>query len=200
MSVVRKLHFKLSSMQIKSKFLNSCISEGLIPNGFRLRFNLAFNTKNINLSKNIENLLNENSSRTLDLVYSQCVEEVYELESAYELESERLRETVTNRRDWSRMMLECKRENADALEFKKKQLKRKLANLRNEKQAGQEQEICRRARSVRLSGFKYIKEEDSGFRKVAPFPRNLRPQRRNRPHREKRQPRSQFVASQEELS
>ena len=200
LSKVRKLHFKLNIMQIKSRFLNSCISEGLIPKGFRVKFNLAFHTKNESLPNSIKKLLNEKSSRILDLVYSQSVKETHGLEAAYGLESERLLESVGNRREWRKIVLEYKKDNANAIDFKKKTLKRKLLNLRNEKMAGQNMEICLSTGSLKLTSFKYIKEEDSGIIKGAPFPRNLRPHRRNRPHKKKNPARAQFVSSPEEVS
>ena len=187
-------------MQAKVRFLKSCVSEGLIPKGLRVHFNLAFNSQNDDLPKNIKSLMNENSSRILDQVYIQSVIEADRLEAAYRLENESLLEIVGNRREWSRIVIEYKRENADYLEFKKNVLKRKLLNLKNEKMAGQNEDIFPRTGSVRIMGFKYIKEKDTGYIKGAPFPNYLRPHRRNRPHSNASKPEAQFVSSQEELS
>ena len=66
--------------------------------------------------------------------------------------------------------------------------------------ASQNKKSCPRNESLKITSFNYIKEEDCGVIKGAPFPKNLRPQRRNRPHREKTRPETQFVSSQEEVS
>ena len=104
-SRAKKLHFKLSSMQAKVKFLKSCVSEGLIPKGLRVHFNLAFNSQNDDLPKHIKSLVNENSSRILDQVYNQSIIEADQLDVAYRMESQNLLEIIGNRREWSRMTI-----------------------------------------------------------------------------------------------
>ena len=50
-------------------FLQSCISEGLIPLGLRKSFNLAIDVNDSDLVQMIKKECDENSSRLLDLIY-----------------------------------------------------------------------------------------------------------------------------------
>ena len=60
---------ELGGLQQNNRFLRSCISEGMIPNGLRVNFNLAKFVNDENLIKNLQDIIDDANSRLLDLVF-----------------------------------------------------------------------------------------------------------------------------------
>ena len=60
---------ELGSLQQNNRFLRSCISEGMIPKGLRVNFNLAKFVNDENLINNLQDIIDDANSRLLDLVY-----------------------------------------------------------------------------------------------------------------------------------
>ena len=84
------------------------------------------------------------------------------------------------------MFKELKNKSARKCEQKSLVLRKKLMLLRTERQNVGHDTIERNGGSRKLFGKKYIKERDKGEVFGAPFPKYLRPARRNRPHRRTR--------------
>ena len=70
---IRKLLKQLGKLKQNSKFLFSCISEGVIPKGLKLGFNLANYVNNRDLVENIQKIMNDSNSRILDALYQQNI-------------------------------------------------------------------------------------------------------------------------------
>ena len=73
-------YLKIQNQMSKSKFMKSCISEGLLPNGVRGNFSLAMDVNNFDLVQSIEEEMNFHSSRVLDMIYIHSQELEYRLE------------------------------------------------------------------------------------------------------------------------
>ena len=132
---VAKSYVKSRIQMQKSNFLKSCISEGLLPKGVKMKFNLAMNVNDEELVAEIENSLDLASSRLLDSLYidSQRLERQLELEyeeSVAQLRSVCLEEAVR------RILLQIKQNKRTKIEKREETLKRKLIKLKNEKRAG----------------------------------------------------------------
>ena len=65
---------KLGKLQQNSKFLFSCISEGLIPKGLRIKLNLAKDVNNEEFCNEINDVVDEASSKILDIIYAKQIE------------------------------------------------------------------------------------------------------------------------------
>ena len=65
---------KLGKLQQNSKFLLSCISEGLIPKGLRLKLSLAKDVNNEEFCNEINDVIDEANSKILDILYSKQIE------------------------------------------------------------------------------------------------------------------------------
>ena len=64
-------YLDLGLIQEKLKFFESCVSEGLMPNGFRGPFNLAMDVNDEAFVREAQKIMDERSSRLLDLAYKQ---------------------------------------------------------------------------------------------------------------------------------
>ena len=191
--------YLLSRMQYERvRFLRSCVSEGLIPRGLRSKFNLAGSVNNFELVRILENLLSKQSSKQLDLVYLHSQKELAKLENQYDDKKEILSTEVTQT-DFKHIVIQIKRENHHDINHKYLNLRRKLGALRLEKAAGQS-ELLPSQGSRNIYGSTYFKAEDTGEARGAPFPKNLRPHRINRPHKNRNPYAEQFVSSPEEDS
>ena len=65
---VSNLYLKCRRQKLKSEFFRSCVSEGLIPNGVKGKFNLAMDVNNQDFVQSIEEEMDFHSSRILDLL------------------------------------------------------------------------------------------------------------------------------------
>ena len=63
---------KLEKLKLRKKFLLDCRENKCIPNGLKIHFNLAWQTKNEQLVNNITNVLSNASSRILDFLIEEC--------------------------------------------------------------------------------------------------------------------------------
>jgi hypothetical protein len=163
------------------KFFKSCISEGLIPRGFQGNFNLAMDVNDENFVNETQKLLNEKASRLLDLVYRQTCDNVTNLKEHVE-ELQDAAVDAFGQDAANRMFLVIKHECYSTIDQKSRKLSKKLKNLRLEHMNIQNM-LRHNDGSRKLVGQEYIKNNDNGENKRAPFPENLRPSRRNRPHR-----------------
>ena len=66
---------QLGTIQQRNKFLFSCMSEGLLPRGLQISFNLAKYVNNQNLVNQIQGVIDDSNSRLFDLVYEKSQEE-----------------------------------------------------------------------------------------------------------------------------
>ena len=55
-----QLFYQLGTVQQRNKFMYSCMSEGLLPKGFQIFFNLANFVNNQNLVKEIQGVIEAN--------------------------------------------------------------------------------------------------------------------------------------------
>ena len=174
---------KLGKLQQNSKFLLSCISEGLIPKGLRLKLNLAKDVNNEEFCNEINDVIDEANSKILDILYSKQIE--IETKSFDDLEI--LKAQITS---------QCSDKDADDL-FKQVSSSTKTKFLREGEKFGKKLQFLRDERrniqnctfnssqgSRRISARKYVKSSCNKFYvSGAPFPRNLRKSRRNRNHK-----------------
>ena len=65
-------------------FLHSCISEGLIPKGLKVTFNLAAHINNQHFVGVLQEIMNHSNSRLLDLIYKQNISKEEEIVSKIE--------------------------------------------------------------------------------------------------------------------
>ena len=70
---------ELGSLQQNNRFLRSCISEGMIPKGLRVNFNLAKFVNDENLVNNLQDIIDDANSRLLDLVYDKNIDKEEEI-------------------------------------------------------------------------------------------------------------------------
>ena len=78
---LRRSFESLGKLEENNRFLFSCISEGMIPSGLKLNFNLAKYVNDETFVRNIENIIDNANSRLLDLVYER---NMYEENSIYD--------------------------------------------------------------------------------------------------------------------
>ena len=126
--------------------------------------------------------MDESASRILDLAYQQTVKkESILLENISEVKNNMLNVIDGDAAEVVFKELETKSE--EKCEQKGKVLMKKLKVLRTERRNVANDTIERNNGSRKLFGQKYVKESDKGEVFGAPFPKYLRPARRNRPHR-----------------
>ena len=173
--------FLSSRLQLERvKFLKMCVSEGLIPFGLRLKFNLAADVNDLEFVSNIQNNLSRQSSRLLDDFYVQSQKLLRRLEDKYDNVKLELSQEVLES-EYKHIIIQIKRENHYIVHQRIMKYKRKRLTLVTEKATSQPP-ARRNLGSRRIFGNRYFKAEDRGEEKGAPFPRNLRPHRINRPH------------------
>ena len=63
----------LAKIEQNNKFLNSCISEGLIPKGLTINFQLAKYVNDEDLVNNIKDIIEEANSRVIYLIFEKNV-------------------------------------------------------------------------------------------------------------------------------
>ena len=78
---VKNAYLKLQRLKLKKQFLDRCRERKVLPQGLAVRFNLAFGTDDAFLCESISKVLDETSSRILDLVYKKTVCAVAEQET-----------------------------------------------------------------------------------------------------------------------
>ena len=89
---LRRSFESLGKLEENNRFLFSCISEGMIPSGLKLNFNLAKYVNDETFVRNIENIIDNANSRLLDLVYER---NMYEENSIYD-KLEKLKDDAIN--------------------------------------------------------------------------------------------------------
>ena len=170
------------------KFMYSCISEGLIPEGLRSKVNLARDVNDVTFVSEVQTAVNVGNSRVLDVLYDQTKLKVKHWDS----EVKNCLTFVSNMpvgrggplppgwtlNIWNvrNARIEAKRFCCDELRRKSLTLIAKLRKLRREKRQNIQFQISRGSR--KMSGESYIKQEDKS--RGAPFPVNLRLHRRHR--------------------
>ena len=178
-------YLDLGLIQQKLKFFESCVSEGLIPKGFRGSFNLAMDVNDEEFVNEAQNIMDERCSRLLDLAYQQtCKTENNLLEINHELKEQAMEAFGRNHSEI--MFQESIRNSAKVVEGKGQLLTNKLRILRRERQNVNNDAFVRNGGSRQLVGKKYMKAAQTGEVQGAPFPKYMRKARRNRPHRRDR--------------
>ena len=156
-----------------------------MPLGLRGTFNLALDVNDEVFVEVIQNVMNQNSSRILDLAYQQTVKK----ETALLVIISELKEQILDGagEDAAEVAFnELKRTSVKKCEQKSQVLMKKLRVLRTERQNVGNDTIEVNGGSRKLFGQRYIKERDKGEVFGAPFPKYIRPARRNRPNRRTR--------------
>ena len=122
---IRKSFQKMSEERHIVKFLNSCVSEGLIPYGLRNPFNLANDVNNRDFVMEVQNECDLKSSRLLDIFLKQrnlCLETASKtyFNILHEAEKNLDRRTISN----------VKRDATQETERRATKLKKKLIQLK----------------------------------------------------------------------
>ena len=110
-------------------FMYSCISEGLIPAGFRHSFTMANDVNNEDFVKLVQEECNKQSSRLLDIFMKRRNDCLMELQEKYENLLENLRETIE-----AEVLERIKNETYQISQRRGSKLKKKLIQLRNDRQ------------------------------------------------------------------
>ena len=179
---VRRLQWEFWNLQkerINSKFFKSCVSEGFIPNGIKIKFNLAMNVNCEQLVRSIQNDLNYQASRILDKVRETSENSLEHFEESFEKRKFEALEKF-GEKEGKNKIIDAKRKVSWKIAKKEKVIKKKLLVLKGEK-IDDTDRLEPPSGSRQIKSNKYIKKEDSGLVRGAPFPQNLRPSRRNRP-------------------
>ena len=184
----KKLHIELQN----EKFLFSCISEGLLPEGLRYQLNLARDVNDVTFVNNVEGILNEGNSRLLDVVYQQTKDTVKDFsDKVADFESNLVLGNIALVRRRAKQMCDS------VIWEKQKTLMGKLVRLRVEK--NRTRNFQKSGGSRKISGACYVKEKDKP--RGAPFPVNLRLHRRHRKKTNHNLPPNQsYIPTPEELS
>ena len=193
-----KVYLELGNVKQKVKFLNSCVSQGLIPKGLISKFNLAMNVNDPEFVEQVQSLVNEKASRLLDLIFSETCENERVLADQLEELKDQARATVGHndagiifRRSYSQGSAAVGREGW--------KFRDKLKRLRLEHNNVPDDNFERCNGSRKVIAQKYIKKVDDGEPRGAPFPKNLRKSRRNRPHRRDGVHSQEYVVTAEDV-
>ena len=65
---------QLAHLKQQNKFMYSCMSEGLLPKGLQISFNLANFVNDQNLVREIQGVIDDSNSRLLDLIFEKSQE------------------------------------------------------------------------------------------------------------------------------
>ena len=132
---VSNLYLKCRRQKLKSEFFRSCVSEGLIPNGVKGKFNLAMDVNNQDFVQSIEEEMDFHSSRILDLllIHSQVLEGQLE---AQQNDFIQLGRALLDDVDIQQSVRNIKAEMENQVKETDRTLKAKLIKLRNEKITG----------------------------------------------------------------
>ena len=79
---LKKQFQKLGYQEQNSRFLFSCISEGVIPQGLQFNFSLAKFVNDREIISKIQQIMDDSNSRLLDLILS-SLEEALEIKAKY---------------------------------------------------------------------------------------------------------------------
>ena len=186
-------NFKQLQVELQNeKFLFSCISEGLIPEGLRNRINIARDVNDVTFVDNVQASLNEGNSRLLDVVYQQSKDIVENLsDKVASFEASLSGEGVAQKRLLAKQACDFQ------IREKERTMRGKLSKLRIEKVRAKQ--FLRSGGSRKMSGISYVKQQDKP--RGAPFPVNLRLHRRHRKKSNPNNPPSQtYIPTPEELS
>ena len=177
---LRRSFESLGKLEENNRFLFSCISEGMIPSGLKLNFNLAKYVNDETFVRNIENIIDNANSRLLDLVYER---NMYEENSIYD-KLEKLKDDAINvagDEEGISIFNRTKNTNRRVIQNENRKFTSKLRRLRN-KHHGNAHVFRRNGGSRKIFATKYTRKDNNGELPGAPFPKYLRESRRNRPH------------------
>ena len=76
---MRKEFRKLGYLEQNIRFLFSCISEGVIPQGLQFNFTLAKFVNDREIISKIQNIMDDSNSRLLDLIYVRNINDEEEI-------------------------------------------------------------------------------------------------------------------------
>ena len=190
---------KLEKLKQNSKFLLSCISEGLIPNGLRFKFNLAKDVNNEEFCKELNDVIDEANSKILDIVYTNQTQA--ENEAVEEVETLLDQASTNFGEEEAEAILKRVRTSGKATFLQEgKKFSKKLRDLRNERQGLQNFPFERSQGSRQIFAKKYIKAAANKFNLTgAPFPRNLRKCRRNRKRKRNLAQSQEYSVTEEDI-
>ena len=78
-----KVFNELGQLQQTNKFFFTCMSEGLMPKGFQMNFNLANYVNDKELVTSMQALMEDSNSRLFDLIYVKNREKEEEIVSSH---------------------------------------------------------------------------------------------------------------------
>ena len=156
------------------------MSEGLLPRGLQISFNLANYVNNQNLVKQIQGVIDDSNSRLFDLVYEKSQEEEDEILNRIEsLKVEAIR--VAGPNQGSTTFNQVKTCNGVVIQKEAKKFSAKLLNLR--RSFGSQDSNFRRSKGSRyIRALRYKRKASNGEYQGAPFPKNKRKSAINRAH------------------
>ena len=202
-----KAHLQFNLEKENLKFFKSCISQGLIPKGLRSSFNCARDVNDGQFIQEVQAILNNESSRKLDLILKQSLNKFQIIETKYENLKFDLFEHFPTART---LFINMKRKNSRIILLKCKKLKKKLQTLKEEKLAQTDGDLEVSHGSRKVVGNIYIKFNDPFNSNTEPFPLNLDPRRirakglrnhrRNRPHQRNSTNPNTYVPTAQDLA
>ena len=183
---IRRLSGKYWNMQRERndfKFFNSCVSEGLIPKGLRSKFTLARQVNDEERIKDIQDIVDVQGSKILNSFLKSTEENLFKYEEEFFDEKIKVIREFGTRLGWT-LISKAKFIVQNKIWNKETTQKRKLIVLRRDKFNSENVNVQERSDGSRqISTMKYIKMVNNGEVSGCPFPKNLRPHRRNRPRK-----------------
>ena len=165
------------------KFFNSCVSEGLIPKGIKSKFTLARDVNDEKIVKKIQDIVDDQGSKILDSFLMSAGENLKKFEEIFFEEKVRVIRDFGTRLGWA-LISQAKLAMGNKIWHKENTQKKKLMRLRKEKINDENLDVGEKSQGSRqINTRKYVKAPNNGGFSGCPFPKNLRPHRRNRPRR-----------------
>ena len=158
------------------------MSEGLLPKGLQISFNLANFVNDQNLVREIQGVIDDSNSRLLDLIFEKSQEKEHEiLERIDDLKEEIVE--AAGAEEGSAIFNQVKTSNGVAIHTQGRKFSAKLQNLRNRFRNRTNNNAFQRSKGSRhIRALRYKRKPSNGEHHGAPFPKNLRKSRVNRAH------------------
>ena len=120
--------------RVQQKFLFSCMSEGVIPKGLRINFQLAKFVNDENFVSSLQNLLEDSNSRILEMLYEKISSKEEEIISRVEaLRDEAI--NVIGEQEGQLLFNQMRTGNGLVVQKENKKFATKLTKLKNQKQS-----------------------------------------------------------------
>ena len=160
------------------------MSEGLLPKGFQISFNLANFVNNQNLVKEIQGVIDDSNSRLFDLVYEKSQEEEHDiLNRIDDLKEEAVRAGGPDEGLDTCNQVKTSNSNVTVIHKEGRKFSAKLHNLRNRFRNwrnNNDSNFKRSKGSRYIRALTYKRKASNGEYQGAPFPKNMRKSKVNR--------------------